>query len=381
MHQLRAEFRASMRGSATTALLIFLLLTVPVAFVLTAFGQENNLLYDNFDGYNEGSFPSAGGWEIVWNGRGDRYQYISNLYSFSPTKSLHLWDETGWACVVQRRLSSNAPVIGHEFALVQETTTTTTTPECSLEIISVNLTDKESGRPLDRRVHVGQDFIIHALVRNSGSSSVCISPSALGVEWSPRDMLEHHILFLGIPPEEVRPGQETKVVLSGWLTALKPGIVTIKISQYGCIGHSERVGEVCNCAEEFLGPMCVATEYITLEIVPGEAVVTITRTLTTTLTRYQTITSTYTQYDLSTVVDRVTVTRYGTVTEYVTVGRTSYTTTYVYVSTTLTRWVTKTVTTTGLTWSSSSSQDLVSVIALTLSGVSAVSVFRRLRWR
>jgi len=111
-----------------------------------------------------------------------------------------------------------------------------------------------------------------------------------------------------------------------------------------------------------------------------QSVVTITRTLTTTLTRYQTITSTYTQYDLSTVTDRVTVTRYGTVTEYVTVGRTSYTTTYVYVSTTSTRWITKTVTTTGLTWSSSS-QDLVSVIALTLSGVLAVSVFRRLRWR
>jgi len=80
-------------------------------------GYEHVLFFDDFEGYAVGTFPSSGGWEIVWNGRGDEYQYISNLYSFSPTKSLHLWGETGWSCVVQRRFSSNAPVIGYEFAI------------------------------------------------------------------------------------------------------------------------------------------------------------------------------------------------------------------------------------------------------------------------
>jgi len=240
----------------------------------------------------------------------------------------------------------------------------TAQPACNLEVVSISLYDEKSGRPLDGRVLVGQDFGIGVLVRNSGSSSVCISRSGLGVEWSPRDMLKIHWLYLGIPPEEIRPGQEVGVSLGGWLTALKPGVVTIKITAGGCIGHSEREGEVCNCAEDF-GPMCEATKYIILEIVPGEVTtVTITSTVTKTETIY-TEETTYKTYHTWTTVTRTLWTR---TTEYVTTTTTS----------TATTWTTTTITT---TVTSSMGPGSALSLAFLAAPIASLIVKVRRRWR
>ncbi len=79
---------------------------------------ENNFFVDNFEGYQVGSFPSAGGWEIVWDGMGQSHQVISTSYSYSPTRSFQIWGTTGWSAVVQRRFSTNSPVIGYEFSIL-----------------------------------------------------------------------------------------------------------------------------------------------------------------------------------------------------------------------------------------------------------------------
>jgi len=72
-------------------------------------------IVDDFESYPSGTFPSAGGWEIVWAGTGENY--VTDACSFSPTKSLQLWGRPSWASVAQRKFSTDAPVIGYEFAI------------------------------------------------------------------------------------------------------------------------------------------------------------------------------------------------------------------------------------------------------------------------
>jgi hypothetical protein len=93
---------------------LFLPLLIPVAHAQT----ENNVFADNFEGYQVGSFPSAGGWEIVWDGMGQSYQVISTSYSYSPTRSFQLWGRTGWSSVVQKRFSADSPIIGYELSIL-----------------------------------------------------------------------------------------------------------------------------------------------------------------------------------------------------------------------------------------------------------------------
>jgi hypothetical protein len=79
-------------------------------------GESGTTLFsDDFESYSVGTFPSAGGWEIVWAGTGDNY--VTDAYSFSPTKSLQLWGRPNWSSVAQRKFSTNAPVIGYECAI------------------------------------------------------------------------------------------------------------------------------------------------------------------------------------------------------------------------------------------------------------------------
>jgi subtilisin-like proprotein convertase family protein len=93
---------------------LFLPLVIPVAHAQT----ENNVFADNFESYQVGSFPSAGGWEIVWDGMGQSYQVISTSYSYSPTRSFQLWGRTGWSAVVQKRFSADSPIIGYELSIL-----------------------------------------------------------------------------------------------------------------------------------------------------------------------------------------------------------------------------------------------------------------------
>jgi hypothetical protein len=106
--------------SISTLLLIALLLPLftPVLIPLIYAQTENNIFMDNFEGYQVGSFPSAGEWEIVYDGMGQSYQVISTSYSYSPTKSFQLWGRTGWSSVVQRRFSTDSPMIGYELAVL-----------------------------------------------------------------------------------------------------------------------------------------------------------------------------------------------------------------------------------------------------------------------
>jgi len=81
-------------------------------------GHETILFSDDFESYPVGSFPSQGGWELVFDGRGAEYQVVTSLKSFSGSKSLQLWGMAWWSAVAQRRFQTDAKIIGCEEAIM-----------------------------------------------------------------------------------------------------------------------------------------------------------------------------------------------------------------------------------------------------------------------
>jgi len=75
---------------------------------------DNVVFQDDFEAYAVGSFPSAGGWELVWNGKGTEYQIVTDTVSTSPTRSFQLWGQPGWSANVQKLFTSSSEVIGYE---------------------------------------------------------------------------------------------------------------------------------------------------------------------------------------------------------------------------------------------------------------------------
>jgi hypothetical protein len=73
------------------------------------------LFHDDFESYAIGSFPSAGGWSMVWAGYGDNR--ISDAYSYSPSKSLHLYGRPNWAAVAEKQIHVTTPLLGYEMAI------------------------------------------------------------------------------------------------------------------------------------------------------------------------------------------------------------------------------------------------------------------------
>ena len=98
---------------------VSLVLSVVVAMPPIGKASESGttLFSDDFESYSIGTFPSTGGWILVWNGQGTGHQVVSDAYSFSPTKSLQLWGRASWSSVAQRKFSTDVPVIGYECAI------------------------------------------------------------------------------------------------------------------------------------------------------------------------------------------------------------------------------------------------------------------------
>ncbi|MCR6692027.1 MAG: PKD domain-containing protein [archaeon YNP-LCB-003-016] len=110
--------RVNLKLYTSIAILFIGLLLTNFTSVLPVQAQETDIFRDNFEAYAVGTFPSAGGWEIVWDGMGKSYQVISTSYSYSPTKSLQLWGTTGWSAVVQRKFTTDSPIIGYELSIL-----------------------------------------------------------------------------------------------------------------------------------------------------------------------------------------------------------------------------------------------------------------------
>lgn len=62
------------------------------------------LLSENFGSYSVGTFPSSGGWTLVWNGAGNSYQVVTNMVSASPPNSMQMKGASGWSANMDRNI-------------------------------------------------------------------------------------------------------------------------------------------------------------------------------------------------------------------------------------------------------------------------------------
>lgn len=87
---------------------------MPEEINVTAEGTETTIFQDDFESYNVGTFPYAGGWELVYNGKGNQYQKVVDIESVSGMQSLQLWGVPSWSATAQKELTFGSEVIGYE---------------------------------------------------------------------------------------------------------------------------------------------------------------------------------------------------------------------------------------------------------------------------
>jgi hypothetical protein len=103
---------------ATICVLCLSLISVHMLQINAA---ETTIFQDDFESYSADTFPSAGGWQLVWNGAGNQYQVVTANYSHSPTKSLQLKGSYGWSAVAKKDFSSSSNLVGYEVYMMAET--------------------------------------------------------------------------------------------------------------------------------------------------------------------------------------------------------------------------------------------------------------------
>jgi hypothetical protein len=107
-----------MRKLVSLMFIFSIVLPTFAVFTPKACASENVIFQDDFESYAVGTFPSLGGWSIVWNGAGDQYQVITDSYFHSPTRSLQLMGSYGWSVVVKKDFSTSSNILGYEAAIM-----------------------------------------------------------------------------------------------------------------------------------------------------------------------------------------------------------------------------------------------------------------------
>lgn len=102
-----------------TAIIIGLL-SFSILAVLTpqVKAAETTIFSDDFESYSTNTFPSAGGWVLVYNGMGTQYQIVTDVRRYSGTKSLQLWGQSWWSARAWKGFQTTAAVIGYEEAIM-----------------------------------------------------------------------------------------------------------------------------------------------------------------------------------------------------------------------------------------------------------------------
>jgi hypothetical protein len=75
------------------------------AFYPGEYGLYHELVNEDFESYNPGTFPEEGGWELVYNGKGDQYNVVQDSVFSSHSNAMVMQGRTGWSAVMQYKLS------------------------------------------------------------------------------------------------------------------------------------------------------------------------------------------------------------------------------------------------------------------------------------
>jgi hypothetical protein len=96
--------------------LVLCIAVVSISEIGIVKAAEYVIFEDDFESYTVGTFPSAGGWELWFNGAGNQYQIVVDHVSVSPTKSIQMFAQAQpmWASHAVRPINTEVSVIGYE---------------------------------------------------------------------------------------------------------------------------------------------------------------------------------------------------------------------------------------------------------------------------
>jgi triacylglycerol esterase/lipase EstA (alpha/beta hydrolase family) len=83
----------------------------------------NTIFEDDFENYEVGTFPSAGGWTLWFNGAGNAHQKVTDTVYVSLAKSFQLLGRQNWAANAARYFTSDSNTIGYETYVTVEQAT------------------------------------------------------------------------------------------------------------------------------------------------------------------------------------------------------------------------------------------------------------------
>jgi hypothetical protein len=87
--------------------------------------QSGVILFDDFENYEVGSFPSEGDWQIKYNGAGNNQQYITDQYQLSGEKSFHLHGVQSWGAQIINELDYTPSIVYFETSFFSESVNNT----------------------------------------------------------------------------------------------------------------------------------------------------------------------------------------------------------------------------------------------------------------
>jgi len=106
--------------------MVICMFLISLIFAVNAFA--NDLSSDDFESYTVGTFPSSGGWQLLYNGAGTPSQYVDNTHSTSGAKSLHLVGSSCWSAEAYLPISLSSRVKFETMVMIDQIVSCGCTP-------------------------------------------------------------------------------------------------------------------------------------------------------------------------------------------------------------------------------------------------------------
>jgi len=221
---LRGSRRKEMKRILSSMTIILLCTSMFSIFVPHVNAQETIIFQDDFESYTVGSFPSAGGWEIIWNGAGNQYQVITSSYYASPIRSLQLMGSYGWSVVVKKDFSSSSNLIGYETRLMASEGGGGSVAFCNIPI--------ETWGRYYAMVGFGTDGIIWACSRNNEGYQQ-LQPFTPYTWYKIRVLIDRSARVYNVWIDDVLNGQDIPIYYDPWeILSLQFQVGWVSIKNY-----------------------------------------------------------------------------------------------------------------------------------------------------
>lgn len=98
------------KGSVIMGLMVVLAVALPAVLTSSNAMADTTIWSDNFESYSLNAFPGSGGWQLITNGAGTAYQYVSDTHAVSGSRSMHLMGSNCWSATAYRPVGIPAKV-------------------------------------------------------------------------------------------------------------------------------------------------------------------------------------------------------------------------------------------------------------------------------